>query len=59
MPLELDEMYPFAQSIFPEFTDLETEKYISKIFEEFIGKKEIRRTYNAILWELSEGKKRI
>lgn len=41
VPIELDEMYPLAQSIFPEIIDIETEKYISKIFEDFIGKKEI------------------
>jgi 7-cyano-7-deazaguanine tRNA-ribosyltransferase len=40
-PLELDEMYPFAQSIFPDFTDKETEEYITKIFDEFTKNKKI------------------
>ena len=44
VPLELDEMYPFAQSIFPELIDLETEKYIIKIFDDFIKNK------NTICW---------
>jgi len=32
-PIELDEMYPFAQSVFPKSIDEETEKYIRLIFE--------------------------
>jgi len=44
VPLELDEMYPFAQSIFPDVTDMETEEYINKIFDEFIKNK------NVICW---------
>jgi len=35
IPLELDEMYPFAQSIFPEITDNETEEFVTKIFDDF------------------------
>jgi 7-cyano-7-deazaguanine tRNA-ribosyltransferase len=41
VPLELDETYPFAQSIFPDRTDDETEKYIKKIFKKFIKGKNI------------------
>jgi 7-cyano-7-deazaguanine tRNA-ribosyltransferase len=33
VPIELDEMYPFAQSIFPEFIDYETEKAITGFFD--------------------------
>ena len=35
VPVELDEMYPFAQSVFPGFTDEETEKKISTSFRNF------------------------
>ncbi len=41
VPIELDEMYPFAQSIFPDITDEETEKYVTEVFEEFSKKKDI------------------
>ena len=41
VPLELDEMYPFAQSIFPDFTDKETEEYVTKVFDDFIKNKNI------------------
>ena len=41
VPLELDEMYPFAQSIFPDFTDSETEKYVTELFDKFSKKKDI------------------
>ena len=45
VPIELDEMYPLAQSVFPDMTDRETEEYISEIFEEFIKNK------NVICWK--------
>jgi len=35
VPIELDEMYPFAQSVFPEYIDDETEKKITSFFHEF------------------------
>ncbi len=35
VPIELDEMYPFAQSVFPEITDSETEDEILKMYEVF------------------------
>jgi 7-cyano-7-deazaguanine tRNA-ribosyltransferase len=35
VPVELDEMYPFAQSVFPEYIDDETEKKITGFFHEF------------------------
>ena len=41
VPFELDEMYPFAQSIFPKFTDSDTEKVVTNVFEDFIRKKEV------------------
>jgi len=31
VPVELDEMYPFAQSVFPVFTDEETERTITSL----------------------------
>ncbi|MCK4347731.1 MAG: tRNA guanosine(15) transglycosylase TgtA [Thermoplasmatales archaeon] len=45
VPITLDEMYPFAQSIFPEVTDKETEESAEKIFNEFMGGKK------AIFWK--------
>jgi len=45
VPIELDEMYPFAQSIFPEITDYETEHIVTKIFEEYT------QDINLICWE--------
>jgi len=42
VPLELDEMYPFAQSVFPEVTDTETEYEVTKIFKEFTKKRNIK-----------------
>ena len=41
VPLELDETYPFAQSIFPEKTDDETEKYLKKILKKYIKGKNL------------------
>jgi 7-cyano-7-deazaguanine tRNA-ribosyltransferase len=41
VPLELDEMYPFAQSVFPEIVDKETEEEVSKIFHKFTRNKAI------------------
>ncbi len=41
VPLELDEMYPYAQSIFPKITDDETGKHVTKILEKFIKNKKI------------------
>jgi 7-cyano-7-deazaguanine tRNA-ribosyltransferase len=48
VPLELDEMYPFAQSIFPDITDKETEEYVTRIFDEFT------KNENIICWIGSE-----
>jgi len=45
IPLELDEMYPYAQSVFPERTDEVTVKTVTKIFKEFTKEKDI------ILWK--------
>jgi len=41
VPFELDEMYPFAQSVFPIITDYETEKEVSDVFEKFTKNKKI------------------
>jgi 7-cyano-7-deazaguanine tRNA-ribosyltransferase len=41
VPIELDEMYPFAQSVFPDFVDDETEKIITKMFNDFTKDKKI------------------
>jgi 7-cyano-7-deazaguanine tRNA-ribosyltransferase len=41
VPIKLDEMYPFAQSIFPKITDEETEKNVEKIFNEFLYSKKL------------------
>jgi len=35
VPIELDEMYPIAQSVFPKITDKETEEYGSYFFEKY------------------------
>ncbi len=44
VPIELDEMYPFAQSVFPEFIDEETEKAITSFFNCFT------KNSNVICW---------
>jgi 7-cyano-7-deazaguanine tRNA-ribosyltransferase len=45
VPIELDEIYPYSQSIFPDIVDDRTKEESSKIFNDFlIGKK-------TILWE--------
>ncbi len=59
VPLELDEMYPFAQSVFPEVTDTETEYEVTKIFKEFTKKRNIVCWKgNKTLNELKSSKKR-
>jgi len=40
-PIELDEMYPFAQSVFPEILDKETESELTKLFDVFSKNKNI------------------
>jgi len=42
VPIELDEMYPFAQSVFPETIDSETKKYSKKIFDEYLTNQKIQ-----------------
>ncbi len=44
IPIEIDEMYPFAQSIFPESIDKETEKAITVFLDNFI------KNCNVIYW---------
>jgi len=41
VPIELDEMYPFAQSVFPEILDKETESELTKLFDAFSKNKDI------------------
>jgi len=36
VPIELDEMYPLAQSVFPENVDKETEQYVKNLTEKFL-----------------------
>ena len=48
VPLELDEMYPFAQCIFPEITDSESEKISREIFDQYTKNK------NVIFWHGSK-----
>lgn len=50
IPLELDEMYPFAQYVFPTMLDKDTELVRVKRWEEFIGDK------NVIFWDEIKGK---
>ena len=45
VPIELDEMYPIAQSVFPKITDKETEDYCSYFFEKYI------KNLNIICWK--------
>ena len=40
-PIELDEMYPFAQSVFPNIIDNETKKEVMDVFNKFIKNKNI------------------
>ena len=35
IPIELDEIYPVAQSIFPKFIDNETKRYVKNFFKKF------------------------
>jgi 7-cyano-7-deazaguanine tRNA-ribosyltransferase len=37
VPIELDEMYPFSQSIMPQFPDLETKSYLAEILSQFLN----------------------
>lgn len=41
VPLSLDEMYPFAQSVFPEYVDKETEEELTKVFKAFTKDKKL------------------
>jgi 7-cyano-7-deazaguanine tRNA-ribosyltransferase len=41
VPIELDEMYPFAQSVFPGFVDKETEEAARVVFNLFTKNKKI------------------
>jgi len=57
VPIELDEMYPFAQSVFPEIIDKETKEEVDRIFSEFTkNRKIIFWKGNKTLKELSESK---
>jgi len=48
VPIELDEMYPFAQSVFPKKIDEETKTEVAKMFDKFTKKE------NVIFWEDKE-----
>ena len=39
VPVELDEMYPLAQSVFPEIVDEETARYVTTLFEKVVHKR--------------------
>ena len=41
VPIELDEMYPLAQSVFPETVDQETEQYVKNLTEKFLHNKKV------------------
>jgi len=41
VPIELDEMYPLAQSVFPKNVDMETEKESKKMADDFLKKKKV------------------
>jgi len=57
VPLELDEMYPFAQSVFPKNVDKETEEFSRIIFNLFTKNKKICYwNGNKTLTELEESK---
>ena len=53
VPLELDEMYPFAQSVFPDTIDKETEEFVTKVFDIFTKNK------NIICWKGNKTLKKI
>ena len=53
VPIELDGMYPFAQSVFPYITDAETEEMITEMFDVFVQGK------NVICWMGEETLKEI
>lgn len=41
VPIELDEMYPFAQSVFPDEIDNETKEFLKQLFDRFTKNKKI------------------
>ncbi|HVQ00430.1 MAG TPA: tRNA guanosine(15) transglycosylase TgtA [Candidatus Thermoplasmatota archaeon] len=41
VPVELDEMYPLAQSVFPETVDQETAQYVNALFEKYVRNRTI------------------
>jgi 7-cyano-7-deazaguanine tRNA-ribosyltransferase len=50
IPLELDEMYPFAQSVVPKSVDYETKKEARKVLKEFLkGKKIVKLEDNPFI----------
>jgi len=55
VPLELDEMYPFAQSVFPDIADEETEEEVTKIFDKYAKNKKIICWKGNITLEEMEG----
>ena len=60
VPIELDEMYPFAQSVFPKSVDIGTSNEARRIFSEFTKNgRVIFWKDNSSLKELTEPKKKI
>jgi 7-cyano-7-deazaguanine tRNA-ribosyltransferase len=43
IPFELDEMYPLAQSVFPDEIDQETREKVQQVFEKFLKNKTVIR----------------
>jgi 7-cyano-7-deazaguanine tRNA-ribosyltransferase len=41
IPIELDEIYPIAQSLFPNELDQDTVSYLEQLYDKFIGKKNV------------------
>jgi len=41
IPLELDEMYPFGQSVYPYMVDKESEELVTKIYDKFTKNKNV------------------
>ena len=57
VPLELDEMYPFAQSIYPCMVDKESEEIVVKIYNKFTKDKKIFCwTKNQKIFDIDESK---
>ena len=57
VPFDLDEMYPFAQSVFPTIIDGKTEEYLTKLYDEFVKDLDVYSwTEDEILENIPDGK---